>query len=119
MKGGNLRTNAIAAILGVMVSGSPHWIGPLIESTSYDPITDFSPISVLDRAPVILVVHPSMPVRSVRQLIALAKKRPGELNYGSGGPGGSNHLGAIVHRYARTWHAEILLNGHRSRRRMT
>lgn len=83
----------------LLVSGSPHWIGPLIESTSYDPITDFSPISVLDRAPVILVVHPSMPVRSVRQLIALAKKRPGELNYGSGGPGGSNHLGAILFNY--------------------
>jgi tripartite-type tricarboxylate transporter receptor subunit TctC len=80
----------------LLVSGSPHWIGPLIEPVSYDPINDFAPISVIDRAPVILVVHPSMPVKSVKELIALAKARPGQLNYGSGAPGGSNHLGAIL-----------------------
>jgi tripartite-type tricarboxylate transporter receptor subunit TctC len=83
----------------LLVSGSPHWIGPLIEPTNYDPIADFAPISVIDRAPVVLVVHPSMPVKSVKQLIALAKRRPGELNYGSGAPGGSNHLGAILFNY--------------------
>lgn len=83
----------------LLVSGSPHWIGPLLEPTSYDPINDFSPISVIDRAPVILVVHPSMPVRSVKDLVALAKAKPGELNYGSGAPGGSNHLGAILFNY--------------------
>jgi len=83
----------------LLVSGSPHWIGPLIEKTSYDPIRDFSPISLLDRAPVVLVVHPSMPVKSVKHLIALAKARAGELNYSSGGPGGSNHLGAILFNY--------------------
>lgn len=83
----------------LLVSGSPHWIGPLLEPTSYDSINDFSPISVIDRAPVILVVHPSMPVRSVKDLIALAKAKPGELNYGSGAPGGSNHLGAILFNY--------------------
>lgn len=80
----------------LLVSGSPHWIGPLVEPTSYDPIGDFSPISIIDKAPVILVVHPSMPVKSVKELIALAKARPGQLNYGSGAPGGSNHLGAIL-----------------------
>jgi tripartite-type tricarboxylate transporter receptor subunit TctC len=80
----------------LLVSGSPHWIGPLIEPANYDPIGDFEPISVIDRAPVILVVHPSMPVKSVKQLIGLARQRPGELNYGSGAPGGSNHLGAIL-----------------------
>jgi tripartite-type tricarboxylate transporter receptor subunit TctC len=83
----------------LLVSGSPHWIGPLIEAASYDPIGDFSPISVVDRAPVILVVHPSMPVKSVKALIALAKAKPGQLNYGSGGAGGSNHLGAILFNY--------------------
>lgn len=80
----------------LLVSGSPHWIGPLIEKTSYDPIKDFSPISLLDRAPVVLVTHPSMPVTSVRNLIALARSHPGGLNYSSGAPGGSNHLGAIL-----------------------
>ena len=80
----------------LLVSGSPHWIGPLIEPTNYDPINDFAPISIIDRAPVILVVHPSMPVKSVKDLIILAKAKPGQLNYGSGAPGGSNHLGAIL-----------------------
>ena len=80
----------------LLVSGSPHWIGPLIEKASYDPIADFAPISMLDRAPVVLVVHPSMPVTSVRALVQLAKARPGDLNYSSGGAGGSNHLGAIL-----------------------
>jgi len=80
----------------LLVSGSPHWIGPLIEKASYDPIADFAPISMLDRAPVLLVVHPSMPVTSVRALVRLAKAKPGELNYSSGGAGGSNHLGAIL-----------------------
>jgi tripartite-type tricarboxylate transporter receptor subunit TctC len=80
----------------LLVSGSPHWIGPLIEKTNYDPIRDFAPISLLDRAPVVLVVHPSMPVKSVAHLIALAKAKPGELNYSSGASGGSNHLGAVL-----------------------
>ena len=80
----------------LLVSGSPHWIGPLVEKTNYDPINDFAPISVTDRAPVILVVHPSMPVKSVKDLIALAKAKPGQLHYGSGAPGGSNHLGALL-----------------------
>ncbi len=80
----------------LLVSGSPHWIGPLVEPTNYDPINDFSPISIIDKAPVILVVHPSMPVKSVKDLIALAKAKPGQLNYGSGAPGGSNHLGAVL-----------------------
>ncbi len=80
----------------LLVSGSPHWIGPLIEKTSYDPITNFAPISLLDRSAVVLLVHPSMPVKRVKDLIALAKARPGELNYSMGGPGGSNHIGAIL-----------------------
>jgi tripartite-type tricarboxylate transporter receptor subunit TctC len=80
----------------LLVSGSPHWIGPLIEKMNYDPIKDFAPISLLDRAPVVLVVHPSMPVKSVKHLITLARSKPGELNYSSGGPGGSNHLGGIL-----------------------
>ena len=80
----------------LLVSGTPHWIGPLLEPVNYDPIADFAPVSMVDRSPVILVVHPAMPVRSVKELIALAKARPGELNYASGAPGGSNHLGALL-----------------------
>jgi tripartite-type tricarboxylate transporter receptor subunit TctC len=83
----------------LLVSGSPHWIGPLIEKVTYDPIRDFAPITLTDRAPVVLVVHPSLPARSVKQLIALAKARPGALNYSTGAPGGSNHLGGVLFNY--------------------
>jgi tripartite-type tricarboxylate transporter receptor subunit TctC len=83
----------------LLVTGSAHWIGPLLDKTTYDPIKDFATITLVDRAPSILVVHPSMPVRSVRQLIALAKSRPGELNFAVGGPGTSNFTGAILFNY--------------------
>ncbi len=61
----------------------------------YDTLKDLAPLSILSAAPNLLVVHPSLPVRSLQQLIALAKARPGELNYASGGPGyqlGMEHL---------------------------
>jgi tripartite-type tricarboxylate transporter receptor subunit TctC len=53
----------------------------------YDTLKDLSPVSILSAAPNMLVVHPSLPVRNLRQLVALAKTRPGQLNYASGGPG--------------------------------
>ena len=80
----------------LLLTGSAHWIGPLIDKTSYDPIKDFSTITLVDRAPSVLVVHPSMPVKSVKQLVALAKSRPGELNLAVGGVGSSNFIGAIL-----------------------
>ena len=83
----------------LLVAGSVHWIGPLVEKVSYDPIRDFAPVSLLDTAPTILVVHPSLPVKSVAQLVALAKARPGELNYSTGAPGSSNYLGAMLFSY--------------------
>ena len=80
----------------LLVTGSAHWIGPLLEKVSYDPLKDFATITLVDRAPSILVVHPSMPVKSVRQLIAMAKSRPGELNVSVGGTGSSNYLAALL-----------------------
>ena len=59
----------------------------------YDPIRDYAPVSLVAEAPFMLLVHPSLPVRSVKELIAFAKTRPGELNYGSAGIGSSSHLG--------------------------
>lgn len=71
------------------------WILPFLrENLPYDPVRDFSPITLPASAPNVLVVHPSLPVKSVRESIALAKSRPGEINYGSGGSGSSNHLAA-------------------------
>jgi tripartite-type tricarboxylate transporter receptor subunit TctC len=58
----------------------------------YDPVADFAPVSLVAATPNILVVHPSLPVATVKELVALAKKRPGELNYPSAGVGSSSHL---------------------------
>ena len=59
---------------------------------NYDLVRDFAPVSLLAETPHILVVHPSLPVKSVKELIALAQMRPGELDYSSSGAGGSNHM---------------------------
>jgi len=58
----------------------------------YDPIKDFAPISQVVVVPLILVSHPSLPVRSVKELIAFARPRPGQLNYGTGSVGSNPHL---------------------------
>jgi tripartite-type tricarboxylate transporter receptor subunit TctC len=58
----------------------------------YDALKDFAPISLIATAPLLVVVHPSLPVTSVRELIALAKAKPGQLNYASNGMGSSTHL---------------------------
>jgi tripartite-type tricarboxylate transporter receptor subunit TctC len=59
----------------------------LYQKLPYDPRKDLVPVSIMAGAPYILVVHPSLPVKSVKELLALAKARPGQLNYGSGGSG--------------------------------
>jgi len=59
---------------------------------AYDPLTDFSPISLIAAVPFVLVVNPSLPVKSVAELIALAKSKPGELSYASGGMGAPHHI---------------------------
>lgn len=74
------------------------WTGPLIQSTPYDAVKDFSPIVAVAKAANVLVVNPALPVHSVAELIALAKAKPGELNYGSSGTGASNHLAAELFR---------------------
>lgn len=58
----------------------------------FDPVKDFSPVALLAAAPNILVVNPAFPVHSVKDLIALAKKKPGQISYASAGNGTSNHL---------------------------
>jgi len=83
----------------VLVAGSTHWLAPLIEKVSYDPLRDFAAVAVLGRSPVVLVVHPSMPLKTVRQLVDLAKARPGDLNSAVGAPGSSNFLGAVLFDY--------------------
>jgi len=70
------------------------WIAPLLEKTAYDHFRELAPITLTARAPNILVVHPLLPVNSVKELIAAAKAAPGEINYASGVVGSSNYVAA-------------------------
>ncbi len=75
--------------------GNTFWLLPLMRrSVPYDPVKDFTPVAMTIRAITVLVVHPSVPAKSIRELIAVARARPGDLNYGSGAAGASNHLAA-------------------------
>ena len=76
--------------------GSALWTGPLMQKFSYDPVKDFAPVTLAMVLPNVLVVHPSVPATSIKELIALAKAKPGALNYGSGELGSSGHLTAEV-----------------------
>jgi tripartite-type tricarboxylate transporter receptor subunit TctC len=77
----------------VMVHSATHIANAhLYKSLSYDVLKDFVGVTTLARQVGILVSHPSMPVKSVQEFIALAKARPGQINYGSGGSGSSYHL---------------------------
>ena len=74
---------------------SPLWIIPLFRrNTPWEPLRDFAPIALTVNSPNLLAVHPSLPVKTVPQLVALAKARPGELNYASSSSGSGNHLAA-------------------------
>jgi tripartite-type tricarboxylate transporter receptor subunit TctC len=80
--------------------GSALWLLPLMrKGVPYEPVRDFAPISWISRQPNVLVVHPALPVKSVKELIALANARPGALNYSSGGTGSSGHLAAELFKY--------------------
>ncbi len=78
----------------LMATTSTHSIGPSLSKLPYDPIRDFAPIVHVANVPNVLVVSPTLTVKSVKELVALAKSRPGELNYGSSGPGTIVHLNA-------------------------
>lgn len=75
--------------------GSSFWLSPFMrDNVPWDPVKDFSPIALTTNSPDMVVAHPSLPVKSVKELIALAKARPGELNYGSSVTGSTPHLAA-------------------------
>jgi tripartite-type tricarboxylate transporter receptor subunit TctC len=70
------------------------WHLPYMQTVPYDPLKDFAPITMMTTGPLVLVVNPSVPAKSVKELVALAKARPGELNYGAGSSGNIIHLAA-------------------------
>ena len=65
----------------LLLGGGSLWIQPFLQEVRYDVAKDFAPITLVERSPSLLVVHPSLPVKSIRELIALAKSRPAALNY--------------------------------------
>jgi len=82
-----------------LVATSQHTVTPsIMRKIPYDVATDFAPVTLMARAPQLLTVHPSAPARSVKELIALARNRRGEFNYGSGGIGSASHVSAEVFR---------------------
>ena len=85
----------------VMIS-TTHVISPhLYKQMPYDPLKDFTPVMKLAEGPYVLVVHPSLPVRSVAELVALAKAQPGQVDYASSGNGSAQHLvGALFNSTA-------------------
>ena len=77
----------------LMGSSGPIVLNPSLQAKlSYDPLRDFTPVALITTMPFLTVVHPSLPVRSVKELIAFAQARPGQLNYASPGSGSSTHL---------------------------
>ncbi len=77
----------------IMGNAGSHSVNPsLYKKLAYDPVKDFAPVALVSSAPNILIVHPSLPVKSVKELIALAKAHPGDLSFGSGGNGSTAHL---------------------------
>lgn len=76
----------------LLVSGNTFWVLPLLQPVPYDPIRDYSPITVTTSSPAVLAINPALQANSVKELIALAKARPGALNYASGVMGSTTHL---------------------------
>jgi tripartite-type tricarboxylate transporter receptor subunit TctC len=77
----------------LLVYASNIWIIPLLRKNApYDAVRDFAPITQAATSPNIVVVHPAVPVKTLQDLIALARAKPGQLSYGSGGDGSSTHL---------------------------
>jgi tripartite-type tricarboxylate transporter receptor subunit TctC len=66
----------------------------LYKKLGYDPVKDFAPITLVAQIPNVLLVHPSVPAKTLKEFVQLAKSHPGKLNFGSGGLGTSNHLGS-------------------------
>lgn len=95
--GGNLATELVlrapADGYTFVVGGSPtHAVNPHLLRLTYDPIADMSAIALLGTAPNLLVINPSLPVNSVADLVALARRQPGKLSFSSSGNGTSGHL---------------------------
>ena len=87
--------NAPADGYTLLFVSSPHSVNPsLYAKLPYDTVRDFAPVSMAATSPYVLVLHASVPARNIKELIALAKAKPGQIDYASGGSGSSAHLAA-------------------------
>ena len=105
--GGTIGTDLVARadpdgyVLG-LANTSTHAVAASTGNISYDPVKDFAPVAMLGDSPFLLALYPGLPVRSVQDLIALAKSKPHALNYASAGPATLAHLsGALFEKMAR------------------
>jgi tripartite-type tricarboxylate transporter receptor subunit TctC len=81
----------------LMLTGAVTWLAPFMRANvPFDPVRDFAPITLAIESPNVLVVHPSLQVKTVQDLIKVAKQKPGELNMASSGIGNSNHLAGAI-----------------------
>ena len=100
--GGNIGSELVAKsppdgytlIMGTVATHSINQA--LYKKLAFDPIKDFAPIILITTPPNVLVVNPSLPIKSVKDLISLAKSKPGEVTFASGGNGTSHHLGGML-----------------------
>ena len=99
--GSDLAAKAPADGYTVVMGSSPtHAIAPaLYPALPYDPVRDFAAVTLVGSVPNVLVLHPSVPARNVKELIAVAKARPGKLNFASTGNGTSQHLSAELFKF--------------------
>ncbi|HXJ53844.1 MAG TPA: tripartite tricarboxylate transporter substrate-binding protein, partial [Burkholderiales bacterium] len=108
--GGNIGTDAVAKAPPdgyTLLSAGPGSLimNPVLVKVPYDTARDFAPVSLMAHAPNVLVVHPSVPAKTVKELIALARAQPGKLNYASSGPGSSAHVAVAL--FASMAHIDI------------
>jgi len=95
--GGNIGAEAAARMppdgYTLVILSASHATSPsMYKKLKYDPVKDFAPVSLAATVPNLIVVHPSLPVKSLKELAALGRSHPGKLTFGSGGVGSSNHL---------------------------
>jgi tripartite-type tricarboxylate transporter receptor subunit TctC len=94
--GGNIAHEAVAKAppdgYTLLMAAPPLVLNPHLHKVGYDPLRDLAPIGMITAIPNVLVVHPSVPAKTMDELIALARKNPGKLTYASGGVGSANHL---------------------------
>ena len=83
----------------VLFYGAVVWLQPLLGKVNWDPLADFTPVTLAITSPNVLAVHPALPVKTTKELIALARSRPGELNYGAGGGGSTPHIAAELFKH--------------------